>query len=224
MNFSKEVVHQILGIKEAYKAPEAMLAKVLDPEQRVAMFKQFLAVSDDLSHDWFHEYYEDEQAERKKKKQDFTPDSISILARRLLGTKQHDNGTRYEPTAGTGGMLIKLWDDDLHRDPVTPKLPDSAAEAIKILTGSFFTYDPRSYWYHAEELSGRAIPFLLFNMSIRGMNGVVIQINALSRVASNAWFIRNDSPDVFAFSEIIPIPHDRPDIMEFLEIKKWEDD
>ncbi|WP_260306632.1 SAM-dependent methyltransferase [Lactobacillus johnsonii] len=164
----------------------------------MATFKNFLKVSTDLSFDWFHEYFEDEQAERKSKKQDFTPDSIAVLLNKL--TSKTD-GYYYEPAAGTGGILITRWWQNCRTDPV--HLHDERFSELL----SWITYDPRSYWYQVEELSDRAIPFLIFNMAIRGMNGVVVQCDSLSREAKEAYFIRNDTDNFLAFSKIEKVPH-----------------
>ena len=130
MQFDVKTVNKLLGIEESYKAPEKMLQLMLDDQQRPGLFKQFLAVSTDLKFDWFHEYFEDEQAERKSKKQDFTPDSVATLLNRLTVRQSNDNAY-YEVAAGTGGILIKHWWNDLTHN-------------------SIFTYDPRSCWYQAE--------------------------------------------------------------------------
>ena len=170
---------------------------MLDKTQRENIFKKFLNISTDLSFDWFHEYFEDEQAERKSKKQDFTPDSIATLLNKLTS---NTTGYYYEPTAGTGGILITRWWQDCLNDPVGTK------NNTNIPGISFFTYDPRKYWYQVEELSDRAVPFLIFNMAIRGMNGVAIQCDSLSREAKEAYFIRNDTDNALAFSEVIEVP------------------
>ena len=68
MQFDVNTVNKILNIDDAYKAPDTLLALMLDKIQRENIFKKFLNVSTDLSFDWFHEYFEDEQAERKSKK------------------------------------------------------------------------------------------------------------------------------------------------------------
>lgn len=67
MQFDVNTVNKILNIDDAYKAPDTLLALMLDKIQRENIFKKFLNVSTDLSFDWFHEYFEDEQAERKSK-------------------------------------------------------------------------------------------------------------------------------------------------------------
>lgn len=197
MQFDVSTVNKILNIDDAYKAPDTLLALMLDKTQRENIFKKFLNISTDLSFDWFHEYFEDEQAERKAKKQDFTPDSIATLLNKLTS---NTTGYYYEPTAGTGGILITRWWQDCLNDPVGTK------NNTNIPGISFFTYDPRKYWYQVEELSDRAVPFLIFNMAIRGMNGVAIQCDSLSREAKEAYFIRNDTDNALAFSEVIEVP------------------
>lgn len=197
MQFDVNTVNKILNIDDAYKAPDTLLALMLNKTQRENIFKKFLNISTDLSFDWFHEYFEDEQAERKSKKQDFTPDSIATLLNKLTG---NTTGHYYEPTAGTGGILITRWWQDCLNDPVGTK------NNTNIPGISFFTYDPRKYWYQVEELSDRAVPFLIFNMAIRGMNGVAIQCDSLSREAKEAYFIRNDTDNALAFSEVIEVP------------------
>lgn len=197
MQFDVSTVNKILNIDDAYKAPDTLLALMLDKTQRENIFKKFLNISTDLSFDWFHEYFEDEQAERKSKKQDFTPDSIATLLNKLTS---NTTGYYYEPTAGTGGILITRWWQDCVNDPVGTK------NNTNIPGISFFTYDPRKYWYQVEELSDRAVPFLIFNMAIRGMNGVAIQCDSLSREAKEAYFIRNDTDNALAFSEVIEVP------------------
>lgn len=216
MQFDTKTVNQILNIDDAFKAPGRMMELMLDSKKRVETFRKFLHVSTDMSFDWFHEYFEDEQAERKSKKQDFTPQSIAVLMNQLVSDSGKEKGVYYEPAAGTGGILIERWWQDCLNDPVhlTPKRRKQFPGA------SIFTYDPRLYWYQAEELSDRAIPFLIFNMAIRGMNGVAVQIDVLSRIAKDAYFIRNDTDNFLAFSEVIKLPHTQ-DFMDELHIKGW---
>lgn len=218
MKFNVKTVNELLDIDESYKAPEKMLSIMLDDQKRPQLFKKFLKVSTDLSFDWFHEYFEDEQAERKSKKQDFTPDSIANLMNDLVSDGKPIN-TYYEPAAGTGGILIKRWWNDRLHDQVGNPLHDRPGGDLFSLF-SVFTYDPRAYWYQVEEMSDRAIPFLLFNMAIRGMNGVAIQSNVLTREAKEAYFIRNDSNDFLAFSDVIKLPHEKS-VLEELQLKAW---
>lgn len=209
MQFDVKTVNSILDIDDAFKAPERMMELMLDDKKRVDTFKKFLKVSTDMSFDWFHEYFEDEQAERKSKKQDFTPQGVAEILTKL--TKGSSKENYYEPAAGTGGILITKWWQDCLKDPV---------HKLRQKWASIFTYDPRAYWYHAEEMSDRAIPFLLFNMAIRGMNGVVVQCDVLERSAKNAWFIKNNTADFLNYSDVLPIPHTE-NFQKLLRIKEW---
>ena len=136
-----------------------------------------------MDYEWFQMYFESEHSDRKVKKQDFTPLSVSKLLTELV-----EGNTYFECAAGTGGILIQAWDE--HRMAVSP-----------------FQYDPRAYWYQVEELSDRAIPFLIFNMSIRGMNGIIIHGDSLSRETKDVYFIRNDCANFLGFSEVIKMEH-----------------
>ncbi|MFL2076406.1 N-6 DNA methylase [Marinilactibacillus psychrotolerans] len=136
---SNELINQLLDIKESYKAPDRMMELMINDVAREKTFKQFLNQETDLSYEWFQGYFESEHADRKEKKQDFTPNSVSELGAMILGKSDQ----YFEATVGTGGMMIQFWN----------KNPDA--------------------YFEVEELSDRAIPFLLFNMSIRGMNGLV---------------------------------------------------
>lgn len=216
MKFDVKTVNKLLGIDDAFKAPTKMMDLMLDPKKREETFKKFLEIETDMSYEWFQEYFGDEQAERKSKKQDFTPTSISNLVAKLVGK---DNSTYYESAAGTGSMLIAKWHNDRLKNPLY-KRPETDNPLIKFLTSPTFTYDPRAYWYQAEELSDRAIPFLIFNMSIRGMNGSITQCDSLSRKVTRAFFIRNDTDNYLGFSEVIELPKNQ-EVAELLNVH-WD--
>lgn len=216
MKFDVKTVNGILEIDDAFKAPTRMMELMLDPKKREETFKKFLEIETDMSYEWFQEYFGDEQAERKSKKQDFTPTSISNLVAQLVGKGK---STYYEPAAGTGSMLIAKWWNDRLKNPLY-KRPDTDNPLIKFLTSPIFTYDPRAYWYQAEELSDRAIPFLIFNMAIRGMNGSITQCDSLSRKATRAFFIRNDTDNYLGFSEVIELPKNQ-EVAELLNVH-WD--
>lgn len=192
-----ETINKLLGITESYQAPKAMLDKILDKDSREKLFKDFLEHEKDMSYEWFRQYFEDEHADRKNKKQDFTPDSVATLLMKLVG----QSNNYYEVAAGTGTILIKAWEEQ--RNEINPLF-----------------YDPRSYWYQVEELSDRAIPFLLFNMSIRGMNGVALHGDSLTRKFKDAYFIRNNTNNYLGFSEIIKLPHTE-ELKRELRILGW---
>lgn len=191
-------VNKILGVEELYKQPDRLLQLMLDDEKRVETFKSFLELETDMSYEWFQQMFEDEHADRKNKKQDFTPKELSILLSRLTENVR----TYHEATSGNGGMLIQAWHQ--HR----------------IECPNFWTYDPKSYWYHAEELSDRSIPFLIFNMAIRGMNGLILHGDSIEREFKDVYFIRNMADQYGGFSEVIVMP--KTDVLaKELNIRKW---
>lgn len=180
---TNETINDLLGITENYQAPQVMMQYMLDDTSRKAIFCRFLEVECKLDYEWFCRYFEEEHADRKVKKQDFTPQSVSQMLAQLV-----PGNTYFECAAGTGSIMIQNWHHQ--RLSVSPLF-----------------YDPRSYWYQVEELSDRAIPFLIFNMAIRGMNGVIIHGDSLMSTAKEIYFIRNDSADYLRFSDVIKMPH-----------------
>ncbi|MDN6572142.1 MAG: N-6 DNA methylase [Staphylococcus equorum] len=153
-----EKINQLLGITESYQAPQVMLDYMLDDKKREELFHQFLREETDLSYEWFHNYFEEEHADRKKKKQDFTPDAVSKLCAMLIG----NSDDYFEATAGTGGMLIQAWNINKER------------------------------YFIVEELSDRSIPFLLFNMAIRGINGTVRHGDSLKQKFKTGYELVNN--------------------------------
>ena len=182
--------NEIFGVDDSYKAPDKIIKILYDKEKREKLFMKLLEVNNyDVGFDWFHTYFEDEHADRKKKKQDFTPKCVADLLSKLAMTEnKFDGGNYYEVAAGTGGIMIKHWDN--FRRKFSP-----------------LEYEPKYHFATVEELSDRTIPFLILNMMIRGMNGIVIHGDSLTRECKNAYFIRNTNNDHLQFSELIDIPH-----------------
>lgn len=177
-----EEINKMLGVTESYQAPEALMKILFNKNKREELFEKMLELFDyKMEDEWFFEYFQDEHADRKVKKQDFTPKSVSKLLTSIVDQK--DDGMRYEPCAGTGGITISMWYQD--RNQHTP-----------------FDYQPSFYFYTCEELSDRAIPFLLFNIMIRGMNANVIHCDTLTRKAKGAFFVQNDKDDYMHFSSL----------------------
>lgn len=180
--------NKIFGIEDSYQAPEKIMKILYDKDKREKLFRELLEANDyNVDFDWFYEYFQEEHADRKNKKQDFTPKSVAELLTRLSDTKENE-GLYYECCAGTGGIMIKNW--DYYRRKFSP-----------------FDYTPDLQYAVVEELSDRCIPFLLLNMMIRGMNGVVVHVDCLTRKCKNAYFICNVNNDHLQFSGITNIPH-----------------
>ena len=183
-------LREILDVSDSYKIPEKLMGIIYNEEEREELFMKLLEANDyQVGHDWFIKHFEDEHADRKVKKQDFTPTSIAnLLSKLALCNDVGDPGNYYEVAAGTGSILINHWNN--YR-----------------MTYSPFNYEPKYHFAFVEELSDRAIPFLLVNMMIRGMNGIVLHCDSLTRECKNAYFICNTYNDHLKFSGITNIPH-----------------
>lgn len=192
-----KIINNLIGVTEAYQAPEKLMAILLDQEKREKLFDSFLEESRVLHSDWFHEYFQDEHADRKEKKQDFTPNSVGELLSRLVGKGE---GTNLDVAAGTGGLTIQKWNLDMMKE-------------------SPFTYKPSDHLYQCEELSDRAMPFLLFNLLIRGMNATVLHGDTLTRNFKGVFFIQNEADDFLGYSSLNVVP-DSSDLRELLMIKE----
>lgn len=102
----REIVNEILGIKESYQLADKLLTILLDPTEKEKVFDKFVeAAGGDFSKDWFTEYFQNEQGDRNTLKQDFTPDSICKIATELLD----NNRVIADICSGTGGLTLKEW-------------------------------------------------------------------------------------------------------------------
>ena len=111
---------------------------------------------------------------------------------------------RLDVAAGTGGLTITKWNTDR-------------------INTNFFEYKPSMFMYVCEELSDRAIPFLLFNLAIRGMDAVVLHGDTLTREFNQCYFIQNDYDNFLGFSSINIMPQSLS-VMGMYNIYKWLED
>lgn len=193
-------VNRLIGVDESYRAPDRIMEIISDSELAGEVFLRFLPEFDhDLSYEWFNEYFEDEHADRKTRKQDFTPASVSGLMSEMQGS-QPQYGVIYEPAAGTGSTVIAHW----YRETRKHRYP--------------WDYRPDSYLYLCEELSDRTVPFLLFNILIRGMNALVIHGNTLTRETREVYHCDNRQNSLMCFSELRKLPHTKQ-VEELCNIK-----
>lgn len=157
----KDLIHSKLNITDSYEAPAKLLEVLYNKKERETLFKELeKEYTIDLSYDWFHQYFQEEHAERKKHKQDFTPMQVAEITSRITA---REGQTYHESAVGSGGMAISHW-----------------------------SKGNKDNFYYLEELSSRAIPFLLFNLLIRGMNAIVIHGDSLNRTCKGVFFIQNN--------------------------------
>lgn len=180
---NKDDCCRIFNVEDIIDLPQAAMNIVMgDRERRDAVYRELLSVNRyDMSFDWFRQLYEEEFAQRKKQKQDFTPVEVSeIVAKIALPTV----GTIHEPTAGTGGLIISAWWEQCRR-------------AIP------WDYYPSQHMISVWELSDRAIPLLLLNLSIRGIMGYVYHGDVLEGTVKARYILLNRSDDALEFSDVV---------------------
>lgn len=181
---TKDHVKSIFQIDDILELPNAVM-ELLDGnlEKRDRVYRTLIEANNyDMSYDWFQSIYEAEFAQRNQDKQDFTPNAVATIASKLTGQKI---GFIYEPTAGNGSMLITDWWERCLKAPYP------------------VMHYPSENMFACWELSNRAVPILLLNLSIRGMMGYVFHGDTLSQEIKMKYILLNRKNDTLGFSEII---------------------
>ena len=178
-----ERIESFFGIKDLIDLPTAVWHLICLPvKERNEAYRELLEENGwDLSRDWFQEAYEEELAQRKKSKQDFTPNEVAQIASLLTGSPK---GVMHEPTAGNGSMIIADW-------------------WIRCRKGLPWEFFPSENMVDCWELSDRCIPILLLNLSIRGIMGYVTHGDVLENTRQARYVLLNRHDDALGFSEII---------------------
>lgn len=103
MDMSKIDYFKYFGETSAKKVRQK-LTELVDDEHGIKKLKEYLIENDaDFNRDLFIEFFEAEVAERKSSKQDYTAPELA----RLLYMLRPDGTSYYDPTAGTGSLLIE---------------------------------------------------------------------------------------------------------------------
>lgn len=178
-----ERIESFFGIKDLIDLPAAVWNLICLPvKERDEAYRELLEENGwDLSRDWFQEAYEEELAQRKKSKQDFTPNEVAQIASLLTDSPK---GVMHEPTAGNGSMIIADW-------------------WIRCRKGLPWEFFPSENMVDCWELSDRCIPILLLNLSIRGIMGYVTHGDVLENTRWARYVLLNRHDDALGFSEII---------------------
>ena len=176
---------QFFGVNDIMNLPKAVEAVIQRPlDERNEIYREFLRLNDyDMGRDWFQRVYEEEFSQRKNQGQDFTPIEATELCAMLAGVETAHSV--HEPTAGTGQMIISAWWTWARK-----RIPWEA----------FPSLFPVTVW----EILDRTIPFLLFNLSIRGIMGYVYHGDTLENTVKRKYILLNRTDDVLGVSEIIP--------------------
>ena len=101
----KELTDRTLGLF-GITDPEQLGAAVLDACRDPAKLRSFRGlVGGDLSVDWMQKIYQYYLADRKEKKQDYTPSSVAQFMGMLTGSSDRI----VDMCAGSGALIIQKW-------------------------------------------------------------------------------------------------------------------
>ena len=215
----QQTIAKLLHGDDLASTSEYLMHILFDKDKREQLFRQFLTYETDVSYDWFNLYYSQEMTRISKKTKSFySPPALGKLAKQLVdvartdgdteATKNNLLATHYDVGGGTGQLTVTAWNANRRKH-------------------SPFSYKPSMYFYVAEELKeqgkpSRSIPFLLFNYLIRGMDGIVIAGDSLSRSISQVYFIQQPEDDHLGFSSLNVMPRTQ-DTMEAFDVRTWID-
>lgn len=133
---------------------EALLSCTVS--QDVPRFDAFVdMIGGNLSVDWLQMIYQYYQADRKEKKQDYTPRSLAVFLSRLIG----ESAETVDMCAGSGSLTIQRWIET----------PDTRFEL--------------------HEIDENVIPYLLFNLCVRNIAGIVYQGDVLQEKIFKRWLV-----------------------------------
>lgn len=216
----QKTIAKLLHGDDLASTSEYLMGILFDKDKREHLFHQFLEYETNVDYDWFNLYYSQEMTRVSKKTKSFySPPALGKLAKQLVdvartdgdteATKNNLLATHYDVGAGTGQLTVTAWDTNRCRH-------------------SPFSYKPSMYFYVSEELKlsgkpSRSIPFLLFNYLIRGMDGVVIAGDSLSRSISQVYFIQQPEDNHLGFSSLNVMPR-TSDTMEAFDVRTWIDE
>lgn len=174
-------INKILKIKNTYDAPIRLMEILRNRTEREKVFKKMLELfNHKLDFDWFNEYFQKSFTDQKDG-QVFTPThTADLLSELSLGIKGHS----LDPCAGTGALIISDW-NRIHQKK---------------------DYKPSDYVYICIELSDNMIPFLIFNLAVRGITAIVIHGDMITRESKGAFLILNeqDKPENFSIINSLP--------------------
>lgn len=123
---TNEDFNHLIGIKESYEMPER-LTEILTGENVIDFYEKLLKLNIDLSKDVLRDYFQAEHGDRGKLKQDYTPDCVCELVRRLSG----DAEDTLDICAGTGALTIACSTGGFHR------AEEVSARALPVLLLNF---------------------------------------------------------------------------------------
>ncbi len=99
---------EIFGIAEITELPDKLFDVCINNQHEY--MERFVSVIEDLSIDWLQKIFQYYEADRKEKKQDYTPPSLARFVGML--TETTDEKAVYDLCAGSGALTIQKWNQN----------------------------------------------------------------------------------------------------------------
>lgn len=151
----RDVMLKLFDCEKVEQLSEKIMGVVLSNDFE-KMHKFVELIGNDLSIDHIQKVYQYYLADRKEKKQDYTPKSLAKLMASLAMPKDKKI---IDMCAGSGALTIQAWNLD----------NNIVVECL--------------------EFDETVIPFLLFNLQVRNIEGVVKQMDVLENEIFNTYKI-----------------------------------
>ena len=97
-----EKTFELFGVEQAGQLGQALL-KACSNTDKLEAFCDL--IDEDLTQDWMQKIYQYYLADRKEKKQDYTPKSVAQLMGAMIG----DTDNVVDMCAGSGALIIQKW-------------------------------------------------------------------------------------------------------------------
>jgi type I restriction enzyme M protein len=98
----REAILEICAVKEVFEVPQTLMEKLFSPEQS-DLLNRIAVIYGDMQLDQFRDFFQEEGADRKKLKQDYTPDGLAELLARVSVSGE----SLADICAGTGSLTIQ---------------------------------------------------------------------------------------------------------------------
>lgn len=108
-----------LNVREAYLVPGALMEAIFNPEKLANLIDKY---PKDLSTEHFREFFMETQSDRKGDKQDYTPDSITEIVSKIIGST--DN--LLDIAGGIGGLTVKMWNQNKNTQIVVEEISSAS--------------------------------------------------------------------------------------------------
>ena len=105
---TNQIINNLLEIKESYELPDKLMTLLLDNNSMTMLFDKFMEYDIDLTKDLFRDYFQEQHADRKGLKQDYTPDAICKIISKL----QNEKDTILDVCSGTGALSLFSYNEN----------------------------------------------------------------------------------------------------------------